>query len=159
MKANPRPHGKKPLSCLPFDAYRAIINLRGGETVGIAKIAEDVRHWVKQPDRQMWQDDYDYKVLSKAEFDTFSAMGIPVLKVKYRPIKMWLTKQRGNPLQIRLMVLFYTVFIMAMVVDNILDNYPGDYWIQSVPLLTITFTITALVSFYIIACMWADDHL
>jgi len=153
MKANPRPHGKKPLSCLPFDAYRAIINHYGGETVGIAKIAEDTRHWIKRPGGLLWQDDYEYKVLKKSEFDTFSAIGIPVLPVNYKPIRKWLAATRLKNWPMYSQLTAWIVFCLYMAAGEFIEGFDS-----STVVFVILWMVAVLASAFVFVCAWAGDN-
>ena len=156
MKANPRPHGTKPLSCLPFDSYRAILTRRNGETRGVVEIAEDVRHWVKYPNGKRWVDDYEYKVLNKAEFDTFEAIGIPVLKVNYRPILKWFARARHKKWPIYAVLISYAVVVGSFFVE--VNGYFTNGG-QHPYLILAAFVTTGVLVGFMTACAWASTEL
>ena len=153
MKANPKPHGKKPLSCLPFDAYRAIINHHGGETVGVISLPEDDRHWIKRQGRIGWQDDYEYKVLNSAEFDTFKAIGIPVFDVTYRPFTKWLARQRSKTWLPWLPISAWVAFMINMACGELLTGYETGVFD-----MILLWLVAAAATAFMMMCAWAEEN-
>lgn len=88
------------------------------QPIGRAFYDGEKQHWIKFDDEWHGPGQYGYRVINEAEFETDHAFELfPILKVAYRPIRMWF-KVHQRLMHLLMLVSSFLTLNLAMNVPN-----------------------------------------
>ena len=96
-------------------------NYSNKQPVGRAFYNGEEQHWIKFDGGWHGSGEYGYRVINEAEYETDQAFELfPILKVVYRPVRMWL-KLHGRAMHLIMLVTAFLTLNLAMNMPNIVS--------------------------------------
>jgi hypothetical protein len=110
-------------------------NYKNKEPIGRAYYNSVDQHWIKFNNEWHGPGQYGYKEINKAEFDTDQAFELfPILKVAYRPVRMWF-KLHQRLMHLVMLVSSFLTLNVAMNVPNFVSSENTLFFIVPLALM------------------------